>query len=80
MFNKEQLLILISKALKIPKKKINMDLKLGELEEWDSLGQLEILIKIDKETRGKASKIKNLSSCDSVQKIYTSLKKNKLAK
>tara|TARA_B110000503_G_scaffold139587_1_gene228324 strand:+ start:151 stop:393 length:243 start_codon:yes stop_codon:yes gene_type:complete len=78
MLNKEQLLSLISKALKIPKKKINMDLRLGQLEEWDSLGQLEILMKIDKETGGKASKIKNLSSCDSVKKIYTSLKKTKL--
>jgi len=80
MLNKEQLFNIISKALKTPKKKINMKLKIGEIEEWDSLGQLEILIKIDKETHGKASKIKDLSSCNSVIKIYENLKKNKLLK
>ena len=57
-----------------------MTLKLGDIKEWDSLGHLEILIKIDKETKNKAGKIKNLSSCDSIKKIYDTLKKNKLAK
>ena len=80
MLDKEKLFNIISKALKVSKKKINMKLKIGEIEEWDSLGHLEILIKIDKETLGKASKIKNLSSCNSVNKIYENLKKNKLLK
>ncbi len=80
MLDKEKLFIIISKALKVQKKKINMKLKIGEIEEWDSLGHLEILIKIDKETQGKASKIKNLSNCNSVIKIYENLKKNKLLK
>mgnify|MGYP005999542447 CR=1 FL=1 len=80
MISKDNLMTIVSKALKIPKRKINMDLKLGEIEEWDSLGHLEILIKIDKETKGKASKIKNLSDCDTVRKIYENLKKNKLIK
>jgi len=57
-----------------------MNLKVGEIEEWDSLGHLEVLIKIDKETKGKATKIKNLSSADSVEKIFEILKKNKLLK
>tara|TARA_B100001121_G_C18624823_1_gene591199 strand:+ start:997 stop:1239 length:243 start_codon:yes stop_codon:yes gene_type:complete len=80
MLDKQELFILISKALKIPKKKINLNLKVGDIEEWDSLGQLEILIKIDKQTKGKAGKIKNLSECESVKKIYECLKKNKLLK
>ena len=80
MLNKEKLLNLLSKALKVPKKKINMKLKVGDIEEWDSLGHLEILMKIDKETKGKASKIKNLSSSESVENIFESLKKNNLLK
>lgn len=80
MISKDNLMTIVSKALKIPKRKVNMDLKLGEIEEWDSLGHLEILIKIDKETKGRASKIKNLSDCDTVRKIYENLKKNKLVK
>ena len=78
MLNKEQLLILISKALKIPKKKINMDLKLGELEEWDSLGQLSILSSLDKATKGKTSKISSLAEAYSVKKILSILNKNKI--
>ena len=58
MLDKQELFILISKALKIPKKKINLNLKVGDIEEWDSLGQLEILIKIDKQTKGKLAKLK----------------------
>jgi len=80
MLDKDNLITIVSKALKIPKKKVNMDLKLGEIEEWDSLGHLEILIKIDKETKGKASRIKNLSDSNTVRKIYQNLKKNKLIK
>ena len=80
MLKKDQLFNLISKSLKVPKKTINMTLKLGDIKEWDSLGHFEILIKIDKETKNKAGKIKNLSSCDSIKKIYDTLKKNKLTK
>ena len=80
MLDEKKLFTLISKALKISKKKIKMSLKVGDIEEWDSLGHLEILIKIDKETNGKSSKIKNLSSCASVKKIFENLKKNRLLK
>tara|TARA_Y200000002_G_C22619677_1_gene637594 strand:- start:654 stop:896 length:243 start_codon:yes stop_codon:yes gene_type:complete len=80
MLNKDKFLSLISKALKVPKSKIKMSLKVGEIEEWDSLGHLEILTKIDKETKGKAGKIKNLSSSQSLNQIYENLKKNKLIK
>jgi acyl carrier protein len=55
MLDKNELFNIISKALKVSKKKINMKLGIGDLEEWDSLGALGILIKLDKETRGKAS-------------------------
>ncbi len=80
MLDKNNLFSLIAKALKVKKSKISMSLKVGDIEEWDSLGHLEILTKIDKETKGKASKIKNLSSCESVKKIHEILKKNKLIK
>mgnify|MGYP001176400459 CR=1 FL=1 len=80
MLNKDKFLSLISKALKVQKSKIKMSLKVGEIEEWDSLGHLEILTKIDKETKGKAGKIKNLSSSQSLNQIYENLKKNKLIK
>ena len=57
-----------------------MSSKVGDIEEWDSLGHLEILTKIDKETKGKAGKIKNLSSSQSLKEIFEILKKNKLIK
>ncbi len=80
MLDKNKFLKLISEALKVPKKKITLSLKVGDIEEWDSLGHLEILTKIDKETKGKAGKIKNLSSSQSLKEIFEILKKNKLIK
>ncbi len=80
MLDKDKFLKLISEALKVPKKKITLSLKVGDIEEWDSLGHLEILTKIDKETKGKAGKIKNLSSSQSLKEIFEILKKNKLIK
>jgi len=80
VLDKNKFLKLISEALKVPKKKITLSLKVGDIEEWDSLGHLEILTKIDKETKGKAGKIKNLSSSQSLKEIFEILKKNKLIK
>ena len=75
--DENKIITIVSKALK---KKVNIKSNVNNTEEWDSLGHLEILIKIDKETKGKGSKIKNLSDCDTVRKIYENLKKNKLIK
>tara|TARA_B100001057_G_C22683333_1_gene884640 strand:+ start:421 stop:663 length:243 start_codon:yes stop_codon:yes gene_type:complete len=78
MLTKKQVISCISKALKVPASKINMNLRDKDFEKWDSLGHLEILMNLDKALKGKAIKIEALAQAYSVKKIFTVLKKNKL--
>ena len=78
MITKKQVLSCISKALKIPVSKINIDSSDLSFEKWDSLGHLEILLNLDKVLKGKAINIKALAEANSVRKILVILKKNKL--
>ena len=79
MLNKKDLIILVAEALEVKKNKINELTKSDDIENWDSLGHLNILVKIDQELNGKAGGVNELSEAYSVDKIYTILKKNKLA-
>ena len=58
MLTKKQVISCISKALKVPSNKININLTDKDFENWDSLGHLEILMNLDKALKGKAIKIK----------------------
>ena len=78
MITKKQVFLCISKALKVPSGKINMNLSDKDFEKWDSLGHLEILLNLDKALKGKAINIEDLAQAHSVKKIFTVLKKNKL--
>ena len=88
MLTKKQVISCVSKALKVPSNKINIDSKDKDFENWDSkdkdfenwdsLGHLEILLNLDKALKGKAIKIEDLADAHSVKKIFTVLKKNKL--
>ena len=70
MLNKEELLSLISKALKVSKKTINMSLKVGDIEEWDSLGVLSVMTALDKKYKG----LIKISSFDKVITVSDILK------
>ena len=78
MITKKQVITCISKALKIPSNKININSSDKDFEKWDSLGHLEILMNLDKTLKGKAINIQDLAQADSVKKIFSVLKKNKL--
>ncbi len=78
MLTKKQVISCISKALKIPSSKININSTDRNFEKWDSLGHLEILMNLDKALKGKAIKIQDLAQAYSVKKIFSVLKKNKL--
>ena len=45
---------------------------------WDSLGQLSILVALDKHFEGKISSISEMAEANSVQKILTILKENSI--
>ncbi len=78
MITKKQVISCISKALKVPNSKININSSDKDFERWDSLGHLEILMSLDKTLKGKAIKIEDLAQAHSVKKIFSVLKKNKL--
>ena len=80
MLNLNKIIKIVAKSIKVKEKNISLTSKIGDFEDWDSLGHLKILSEIDKITKGKASLIINLGQQDSVSNIYKVLKKNKLSK
>ena len=79
MLSEDKLIKLITKSLKISQNDISIDSKISQIEEWDSLGHVTVMFAIDKETKGKASKIAALNKSQSIKDIYKTLKKNNLA-
>jgi len=73
---KEKLYEIIQSALNI--ESLSLSESMDNLEEWDSLAQLEIIINIDKETDGKASRIPELAVANSVEKLSEILDSNNL--
>jgi len=78
--NQKKFLLLISKSLGIKPDKVTLNLKLNDIEEWDSIGHLTILSALDKATKGKSAKIKGLGVQKSLKKIWEILKKKRLVK
>ena len=74
MMTTEELLNLIAKALKVDVKRITLESKSESLDEWDSLGHLNILVQLDKATDGKASEISELVEANSVSDFKSILK------
>jgi len=66
---KNELLNLIAKALELPSDSIDDKSSGDNIEAWDSLGHLSILVLLDKHVEGKASKISDLAIATSVKKI-----------
>ena len=78
--DQKKFLVLVSKSFGVKINKISINLKLNEIEEWDSIGHLTLLSNLDKATKGKTSKIKGLGTQKSLKKIWDLLKKKGLVK
>ena len=77
---KKEVFNCIAKALKINLKKINIDSNSDNIENWDSLGQLNIMIELDKKLKGKTFKIDKIANAYSSKKLIKLLKSKKLLK
>jgi acyl carrier protein len=73
----EQIFTTIQKALKT-ESQINGSSSMDNIEEWDSLGQLNILVSLNKLFEGKISEIEELGEANSVEKIMMVLKNNEI--
>ena len=61
--------------MKVPPKKIKITSSDKDIEQWDSLGHLNILLNLDKKLKGKVIKIKSISEAYSVKNNINSEKK-----
>ncbi len=68
--NVDQIISIVSKTTKIPKKQININSKSSDFYRWDSLAQVSIIIEIEKKTKKKikTSKIGELTSIKKIIK------------
>lgn len=80
MLDLNKIIKIVAKSIKVKLNNITYKSKIGDFEDWDSLGHLKILSEIDKYTKGKASRISNLAEQESISSIHKILKKNKLSK
>lgn len=71
---------LIEDALEVEKGSINKSTNMNDVVEWDSLGHLSILIKLDDFFEGAASELQDLAQASSVKEIENILKKANLLK
>ena len=69
---------IIEKALSLEPEILNEDSNSENTEGWDSLGQLTILVALDKHFEGKISSISEMAEANSVPKILTILKENSI--
>ena len=76
MINEKEVIDVISSALNMEKSLINIDSSSENLEEWDSLSHLSILVALDQWLAGKASKMTGLATATSVKEIIDVLNEN----
>jgi len=68
---KEDIINIIKDALMVDN--ITIESSVDNVEEWDSLGHLSILVELDKEFDGRLASISDLATADSVEKIILTL-------
>ena len=69
---------IIQNALNIKEECVTVDSTMDDLEEWDSLGHLSILVTLDKRLNGRVAAIKDIATAASVREILQILKDNSL--
>lgn len=74
----EDIIKIIAKALSKSENLVTMESSTENIEEWDSLGHLSVLVALDKAFNGKLANIVEMSTADSVSKIVKILKKHSL--
>lgn len=68
----------IEKALELQPGSLSESTCADEIENWDSLGQLSILVALDKLCDGKIANINEIAEADSIEKILVLLKQHSL--
>lgn len=72
----DEIIEIIENALELNPGSINVDSSSENTENWDSLGQLSILVALDKHFDGKISGISEMAEANSTKDILSTLKEN----
>ena len=73
-----EVIAIIETALEMKSGLLNETTRSEELENWDSLGQLSILVALDKLFDGKIANLTEMAEADSMPKILYILKQHSL--
>ena len=76
--NTENIVEIIENALELSNGVLSIDSVAENIEQWDSLGHLSILVSLDKAYDGQVGKIKEMATAESVTKIVALLRENSL--
>jgi len=68
----------MEKALEIKSGQLKESTRAEEIDNWDSLGQISILVALDKLFDGKVASITDMAEADSVDKIINIFKHHSL--
>jgi acyl carrier protein len=77
---KKEVLEIIQRVLNLNGKSTTLESLASDMERWDSLDHLSILVSLDKIFDGKIAGIKEMATADSVSKIINILNDNLLIK
>ncbi len=76
--SQSDVIIVIEEALKIKPGSLQENTRAEEIDNWDSLGQLSILVALDRLFDGKIVSIADMAEADSIPKIFDILKQHSL--
>jgi acyl carrier protein len=74
----QDVLAVIARAIKVDETDVTMEATMEDLEEWDSLAHLEVLVELDKMFDEKVGGITEMAITASVADILRVLKENEL--
>jgi acyl carrier protein len=69
----QEIFNVIAKALDVDATQINLETNSNDLEEWDSLGHLSLLMELDKAFNDVSEKAPQLASASTVKEIVDSV-------
>lgn len=76
--SQSDVIAVVEKALKMELGQLKENSRAEEIESWDSLGQLSILVALDNLFKGKIASINEMAQADSITKILNILRQKSL--
>ena len=76
--SQSDVIAVVEKALKMELGQLKENTRAEEIESWDSLGQLSILVALDNLFKGKIASINEMAQADSITKILNILRQKSL--